>query len=213
MRSRQPRSSCPLLSADVDECEREDNAGCVHECVNIPGNYRCTCYDGFRLAHDGHNCLGEGRAPARAGVGFRHVTAARQLWHQPQTCCRAGDRGGAARAASRLQTCPVSWWLTGDRIAAHCRGDARARCPVPGGKFAPSVDRGMLGQGETGRVGFGGAGSELQRPHSRIQGQEQQWAHPCLLLALLLLEVSATPAKIDELIANTVGMGTSKGTG
>uniref|UniRef100_A0A8B9DGR0 Signal peptide, CUB and EGF-like domain-containing protein 3 n=1 Tax=Anser cygnoides TaxID=8845 RepID=A0A8B9DGR0_ANSCY len=42
---------------DVDECEREDNAGCVHECVNIPGNYRCTCYDGFRLAHDGHNCL------------------------------------------------------------------------------------------------------------------------------------------------------------
>lgn len=43
---------------DVDECERDDNAGCVHECVNIPGNYRCTCYDGFRLAHDGHNCLG-----------------------------------------------------------------------------------------------------------------------------------------------------------
>ncbi|KAL8178951.1 UNVERIFIED_CONTAM: Signal peptide, CUB and EGF-like domain-containing protein 3 [Gekko kuhli] len=42
---------------DVDECERDDNAGCVHECVNIPGNYRCTCYDGFRLAHDGHNCL------------------------------------------------------------------------------------------------------------------------------------------------------------
>ncbi|KAM4699458.1 signal peptide, CUB and EGF-like domain-containing protein 3 isoform 3-T3 [Discoglossus pictus] len=44
-------------SQDVDECEREDNAGCVHECVNIPGNYRCMCYDGFRLAHDGHNCL------------------------------------------------------------------------------------------------------------------------------------------------------------
>ncbi|XP_040193719.1 signal peptide, CUB and EGF-like domain-containing protein 3 isoform X1 [Rana temporaria] len=42
---------------DVDECERDDNAGCVHECINIPGNYRCTCYDGFRLAHDGHNCL------------------------------------------------------------------------------------------------------------------------------------------------------------
>uniref|UniRef100_F6TP48 Signal peptide, CUB and EGF-like domain-containing protein 3 n=1 Tax=Ornithorhynchus anatinus TaxID=9258 RepID=F6TP48_ORNAN len=42
---------------DVDECERDDNAGCVHDCVNIPGNYRCTCYDGFRLAHDGHNCL------------------------------------------------------------------------------------------------------------------------------------------------------------
>lgn len=54
-------TALPLFfSPDVDECEREDNAGCVHECVNIPGNYRCTCYDGFRLAHDGHNCLGEG---------------------------------------------------------------------------------------------------------------------------------------------------------
>jgi len=53
-------SSClNYLPTDVDECEREDNAGCVHDCVNIPGNYRCTCYDGFHLAHDGHNCLGE----------------------------------------------------------------------------------------------------------------------------------------------------------
>ena len=53
-------SSClNYLFTDVDECEREDNAGCVHDCVNIPGNYRCTCYDGFHLAHDGHNCLGE----------------------------------------------------------------------------------------------------------------------------------------------------------
>ncbi|TRY58224.1 hypothetical protein DNTS_008566 [Danionella cerebrum] len=44
---------------DIDECASEYNGGCVHECINIPGNYRCTCYDGFRLAHDGHNCLGE----------------------------------------------------------------------------------------------------------------------------------------------------------
>ncbi|KAM7411594.1 hypothetical protein PAMA_021537 [Pampus argenteus] len=42
---------------DVDECATEYNGGCVHECINIPGNYRCTCYDGFHLAHDGHNCL------------------------------------------------------------------------------------------------------------------------------------------------------------
>lgn len=45
--------------SDMDECENEYNGGCVHECINIPGNYRCTCYDGFMLAHDGHNCLGE----------------------------------------------------------------------------------------------------------------------------------------------------------
>ncbi|ROL52101.1 Signal peptide, CUB and EGF-like domain-containing protein 3, partial [Anabarilius grahami] len=42
---------------DIDECASESNGGCVHDCINIPGNYRCTCYDGFRLAHDGHNCL------------------------------------------------------------------------------------------------------------------------------------------------------------
>uniref|UniRef100_A0A4W3JHW1 Signal peptide, CUB and EGF-like domain-containing protein 3 n=1 Tax=Callorhinchus milii TaxID=7868 RepID=A0A4W3JHW1_CALMI len=42
---------------DIDECKDDYNGGCVHECINIPGNYRCTCYDGFKLAHDGHNCL------------------------------------------------------------------------------------------------------------------------------------------------------------
>ncbi|XP_066222219.1 signal peptide, CUB and EGF-like domain-containing protein 2 isoform X5 [Saccopteryx leptura] len=42
---------------DIDECENELKGGCVHDCLNIPGNYRCTCFDGFMLAHDGHNCL------------------------------------------------------------------------------------------------------------------------------------------------------------
>ncbi|XP_040844890.1 signal peptide, CUB and EGF-like domain-containing protein 2 isoform X1 [Ochotona curzoniae] len=42
---------------DIDECENELNGGCVHDCLNIPGNYRCICFDGFMLAHDGHNCL------------------------------------------------------------------------------------------------------------------------------------------------------------
>ncbi|XP_073072263.1 signal peptide, CUB and EGF-like domain-containing protein 2 isoform X8 [Manis javanica] len=42
---------------DIDECENELNGGCVHDCLNIPGNYHCTCFDGFMLAHDGHNCL------------------------------------------------------------------------------------------------------------------------------------------------------------
>uniref|UniRef100_A0A8D0CAD4 Signal peptide, CUB and EGF-like domain-containing protein 2 n=1 Tax=Salvator merianae TaxID=96440 RepID=A0A8D0CAD4_SALMN len=42
---------------DIDECDNDFNGGCVHECFNIPGNYRCACYDGFMLAQDGHNCL------------------------------------------------------------------------------------------------------------------------------------------------------------
>lgn len=48
-----------VVFTDIDECDLEYNGGCVHECNNIPGNYRCTCYDGFNLAHDGHNCLGK----------------------------------------------------------------------------------------------------------------------------------------------------------
>uniref|UniRef100_A0A3Q3BLT6 Signal peptide, CUB and EGF-like domain-containing protein 1 n=1 Tax=Haplochromis burtoni TaxID=8153 RepID=A0A3Q3BLT6_HAPBU len=50
-------STARQISCYMDECENDYNGGCVHECINIPGNYRCMCYDGFMLAHDGHNCL------------------------------------------------------------------------------------------------------------------------------------------------------------
>lgn len=69
-------SSCCVL--DIDECENDFyNGGCVHECINIPGNYRCTCYDGFMLAHDGHNCLGKCRVLAR---NFSFHVHAKTAW-------------------------------------------------------------------------------------------------------------------------------------
>ncbi|KAM6073689.1 LOW QUALITY PROTEIN: signal peptide, CUB and EGF-like domain-containing protein 2 [Chlamydotis macqueenii] len=57
---------------DIDECDNDLNGGCVHECFNIPGNYRCTCYDGFMLAHDGHNCLDTDECMFNNG-GCQHV--------------------------------------------------------------------------------------------------------------------------------------------
>uniref|UniRef100_A0A8C3CW45 Signal peptide, CUB and EGF-like domain-containing protein 2 n=1 Tax=Cairina moschata TaxID=8855 RepID=A0A8C3CW45_CAIMO len=57
---------------DIDECDNDFNGGCVHECFNIPGNYRCTCYDGFMLAHDGHNCLDTDECTFNNG-GCQHI--------------------------------------------------------------------------------------------------------------------------------------------
>lgn len=48
---------------DVNECEvyRLDQGGklCVHECVNVPGSYHCSCPSGYKLLSDGRSCEGE----------------------------------------------------------------------------------------------------------------------------------------------------------
>lgn len=48
---------------DVNECEvfRLDQGGklCVHECVNVPGSYHCSCPTGYKLLPDGRSCEGE----------------------------------------------------------------------------------------------------------------------------------------------------------
>ncbi|KAM8851643.1 fibulin-7 isoform 3-T5 [Synchiropus picturatus] len=45
---------------DVNECEvyRLDQGGklCIHECVNVPGSYHCSCPRGYKLLADGRSC-------------------------------------------------------------------------------------------------------------------------------------------------------------
>lgn len=51
------------FSTDVNECEvyRLDQGGklCVHECVNVPGSYHCSCPSGYKLLPDRRSCEGE----------------------------------------------------------------------------------------------------------------------------------------------------------
>ena len=42
-----------ILIIDFDECVGEGSGNkCEQGCVNNPGGYDCTCYDGFELVHD-----------------------------------------------------------------------------------------------------------------------------------------------------------------
>ena len=47
----------PILFADVNECEDSD---CQHACINYPGGYNCSCYNGYRTnATDYKHCDGK----------------------------------------------------------------------------------------------------------------------------------------------------------
>uniref|UniRef100_A0A674EHE0 Signal peptide, CUB domain, EGF-like 1 n=1 Tax=Salmo trutta TaxID=8032 RepID=A0A674EHE0_SALTR len=84
---------------DMDECENEYNGGCVHECINIPGNYRCTCYDGFMLAHDGHNCLGDYLHMGFYSLAVKPYEDGMNCMNKDHGCahiCRETPKGGVA---------------------------------------------------------------------------------------------------------------------
>lgn len=56
--------SNPYRSADIDECEDTPDICDGGQCTNIPGEYRCICYDGFMASMDMRTCIGEKlRAP------------------------------------------------------------------------------------------------------------------------------------------------------
>ena len=46
-----------VVDTDQNECSY-DNGGCVHLCHNAHGGYACSCYSGFRLHHNGQDCIG-----------------------------------------------------------------------------------------------------------------------------------------------------------
>lgn len=44
---------------DIDECEETPDICDGGQCTNIPGEYRCLCYDGFMASMDMRTCIGE----------------------------------------------------------------------------------------------------------------------------------------------------------
>jgi len=73
---------CVCTCPDENECEYE-NGGCVHLCHNNHGNYTCSCHEGFHLAPDGHNCIGNinyfaPRMGSKSSV--QHVCVCMHVW-------------------------------------------------------------------------------------------------------------------------------------
>ena len=44
-----------MLFSDIDEC-RSSNGGCHHNCINLQGNFECSCRDGYMLENGGNVC-------------------------------------------------------------------------------------------------------------------------------------------------------------
>lgn len=53
------RPTPPVLWSDIDECEETPDVCDGGQCTNIPGEYRCLCYDGFMASMDMRTCIGE----------------------------------------------------------------------------------------------------------------------------------------------------------
>lgn len=56
---------CGFLPADIDECEDNPDICDGGQCTNIPGEYRCLCFDGFMASLDMKTCIGEALAVPR----------------------------------------------------------------------------------------------------------------------------------------------------
>lgn len=46
-----------VVVSDIDECSVR-NGGCDHICENSPGNFQCSCRNGYILSQDGTTCFG-----------------------------------------------------------------------------------------------------------------------------------------------------------
>lgn len=88
-----------LLVSDIDECEETPDICDGGQCTNIPGEYRCLCYDGFMASINMRTCIGELLSPPLLSSAlFLALTSATwsprlrlSLWVYVGALSRVGD--------------------------------------------------------------------------------------------------------------------------
>ena len=46
-----------IMHAEINECV-SGTSECEQVCNNMESSYTCSCYSGYKLAEDGHSCIG-----------------------------------------------------------------------------------------------------------------------------------------------------------
>uniref|UniRef100_A0A674IYK6 Fibulin 7 n=1 Tax=Terrapene triunguis TaxID=2587831 RepID=A0A674IYK6_9SAUR len=104
------RGTCPAAAPrDVDECQLFQASWqshlCVHDCVNLPGSYRCVCPRGYLRPADQNMCTGEqhlrrGRGERPHSLRGHHGL---QMGPSPEPSCALSS--AAWRASSPFGQC------------------------------------------------------------------------------------------------------------
>ncbi|NXK87177.1 FBLN7 protein, partial [Formicarius rufipectus] len=109
---------------DVDECQLYQSSPqtriCLHDCLNLPGSYRCLCPPGYLLHADRNACEG------KWGVqGTEHPMRRGVQWGQPHSLCVITD---VNECAGKQHNCTQGDLCINTFGGHRC---VRPKCPPP----------------------------------------------------------------------------------
>lgn len=120
-----PRSVPP----DVDECQLFQSSPqtrlCLHDCVNLPGSYRCLCPPGYLLHADRNVCEGKSRG-CRAGSSPWDQGCGGEQWGQP--CSPLVTAADVNECAGKQHNCTQGDLCINTFGGHRC---VRPKCPPP----------------------------------------------------------------------------------
>eukprot|EP00069_Balaena_mysticetus_P005229 bmy_17796T0 len=123
-------------SEDIDECEDNPNICDGGQCTNIPGEYRCLCYDGFMASEDMKTCVDVNECDLNPNIclsGTCENTKGSFICH-----CDMGYSGKKGKTGcTDINECEIG--------AHNC--DRHAVCTNTAGSFKCSCSPGWIGDG------------------------------------------------------------------